>query len=189
MTPAGYKAAVPDSVTLLAKPTKQRHVSVQELTSARRHRTPGIFFLSTRHGLLTDIEAELRGMGGILLAHIGLPLSHVYAVRGALRSKHMAELAAENRAQGRAEGAVAAARTAATEGDRRAVARAGRRIAQAAVELEEHRAGGCGAVHGLGVSVLSLCPGPKQACCRCCWLSQCAAGNCRGRYSSKAQCR
>ncbi|KAF8069644.1 hypothetical protein HT031_001761 [Scenedesmus sp. PABB004] len=45
-------------------------------------------------GLMTDIDAELRGLGGILLAHLGLPLGHVTALRGLLRAKYAAERAA-----------------------------------------------------------------------------------------------
>jgi hypothetical protein len=59
----------------------------------RRRSRPGVFLLSSPQGLITDIDAELRGSGGMLLAHIGLPLSHVVQLRGLLRQKHEAERA------------------------------------------------------------------------------------------------
>jgi hypothetical protein len=45
-------------------------------------------------GLLTDIDCELRGIGGTVLAHLGLPLGHVVQLRGLLRQKYLAELQA-----------------------------------------------------------------------------------------------
>jgi hypothetical protein len=45
-------------------------------------------------GLLTDIDCELRGLGGTVLAHLALPMGHVVQLRGLLRAKHLAELQA-----------------------------------------------------------------------------------------------
>lgn len=45
-------------------------------------------------GLLTDIDCELRGIGGTVLAHLGLPLGHVVQLRGLLRQKYLAEVQA-----------------------------------------------------------------------------------------------
>jgi len=92
--PLTYTAPTPETVKIISKPTAQRHVSVQELLSVRRVSPPGLFLMSTERGLMTDIEAELRGVGGVLLAHLGLPLPHVLRLRGVLRQKHLREEAA-----------------------------------------------------------------------------------------------
>jgi ribosomal protein S8 len=92
--PLTVVAPTPETVKIISKPTAQRHVDLQQLLAARRVTPPGLFLLSTPHGLLTDIEAELRGIGGILLAHLGLPLPHVLRLRGVLRQKHLADEAA-----------------------------------------------------------------------------------------------
>ncbi|KIY99587.1 hypothetical protein MNEG_8376 [Monoraphidium neglectum] len=92
--PITFNAPTPETVKIISKPTAQRHVDLRQLISARRAAPPGVFLLSTPQGLVTDVEAELRGTGGILLAHLGLPLPHVLRVRGALRQKHLAEQAA-----------------------------------------------------------------------------------------------
>lgn len=47
---------------------------------------------TTHQGLLTDIDCELRGIGGTVLAHLALPMGHVVQLRGLLRRKHLAEL-------------------------------------------------------------------------------------------------
>lgn len=49
---------------------------------------------ATHQGLLTDIDCELRGIGGTVLAHLALPMGHVVQLRGLLRRKHLAELQA-----------------------------------------------------------------------------------------------
>lgn len=92
--PLTVAAPAPETVRILSRPTAQRVVGLRELLAARRAAPPGIFLLSTPQGLATDVEAELRGSGGVLLAHLGLPLAHVARVRGALRGKHLAEEAA-----------------------------------------------------------------------------------------------
>lgn len=92
--PLTFAAPTPEAVKILSRPTAQRTVGLRELLSARRCARPGVFLLSTPEGLLTDIEAELRGRGGVLLAHLALPLPHVLRLRGALRAKHAAEGAA-----------------------------------------------------------------------------------------------
>lgn len=43
-------------------------------------------------GLLTDIDCELRGLGGVVLAHLALPLGHVVQLRGLLTRKFYSEL-------------------------------------------------------------------------------------------------
>lgn len=45
-------------------------------------------------GILTDIDCELRGVGGTVLGHLGLPLAHVIQLRGLLRQKYLSELQA-----------------------------------------------------------------------------------------------
>ncbi|KAI8464904.1 MAG: hypothetical protein J3K34DRAFT_473907 [Monoraphidium minutum] len=91
LTTAG---ATPETVKILSRPSGQRTVDVRQLLAARRVSPPGLFLLSTPRGLMTDVEAELLNTGGVLLAHLGLPLGQVLRVRGALRQKHMAEAAA-----------------------------------------------------------------------------------------------
>ncbi|GBF95894.1 hypothetical protein Rsub_08485 [Raphidocelis subcapitata] len=92
--PLTFTAATPGTVDIISRPTAQRRVGVRELLSARAAAPPGLFLLSTPQGLMTDVEAELAGTGGVLLAHLGLPLPHVLRVRGALRRKHADEAAA-----------------------------------------------------------------------------------------------
>jgi hypothetical protein len=92
--PLSLNSPTPESIKLLSKPSHQRWSGLEELLALRRRSRPGIFLLSSHQGLITDIDAELRGIGGILLAHIGLPMSHVVQLRGLLRQKHEAELAA-----------------------------------------------------------------------------------------------
>jgi ribosomal protein S8 len=96
--PLTYTAATPESVKLFSRPTFQKHVGLRELLTVRRISPPGLFLLSTSHGLMTDIEAEARGVGGVLLAHLGLPLPHVLRLRGALRAKAAGEAAAADAA-------------------------------------------------------------------------------------------
>jgi hypothetical protein len=85
---------VPSSVTAYSKPSVQRHVSAAALLSLRAHKPPGLFLLSTRAGLLTDIEAELLGEGGVLLGYCGLPLVKVLQLRGLLKQRLEAQQAA-----------------------------------------------------------------------------------------------
>jgi hypothetical protein len=92
--PLGVNSPLPEAVRLLSKPSVQRHVGLRQLLAARRATRPGLFLLSTHEGLLTDIDAELRGIGGTLLAHLALPLGRVVQLRGLLRAKHAAEQAA-----------------------------------------------------------------------------------------------
>ncbi|WIA23885.1 hypothetical protein OEZ85_013535 [Tetradesmus obliquus] len=91
--PLSLNSPTPESIKLLSKPSHQRWAGLQELLAMRRRSRPGVFLLSSPRGLITDIDAELRGSGGMLLAHIGLPLSHVVQLRGLLRQKHEAERA------------------------------------------------------------------------------------------------
>jgi hypothetical protein len=58
------------------------------------HLTHLTLLLLLLQGLLTDIDCELRGIGGVVLAHLGLPLGQVVQLRGLLRTKYLAELAA-----------------------------------------------------------------------------------------------
>jgi len=92
--PMSLNSPTPESIKIISKPSMQRWMGVQQLMALRRQTRPGIFLLSTPQGLLTDIDCELRGVAGTLLAHLALPLGHVVALRGLLRAKHQAELAA-----------------------------------------------------------------------------------------------
>jgi ribosomal protein S8 len=85
---------VPSSVAAYSKPSVQRHVSAAALLSLRAHKPPGLFLLSTKAGLLTDIEAELLGEGGVLLGYCGLPLVKVLQLRGLLKGRLEAQQAA-----------------------------------------------------------------------------------------------
>ncbi|WIA09883.1 hypothetical protein OEZ85_010097 [Tetradesmus obliquus] len=102
--PLSLNSPTPESIKLLSKPSHQRWASLQELLAMRRRSRPGIFLLSSHAGLITDIDAELRGVGGILLAHLGLPASHVVMLRGLLRQKYEAETAAAAAAAAAADG-------------------------------------------------------------------------------------
>lgn len=92
--PLGVNAPTPEAVKIISKPSVQRWMGVQDLLRARVASQPGIFLLSTHQGLLTDIDCELRGLGGTVLAHLALPMGHVVQLRGLLRAKHLAELQA-----------------------------------------------------------------------------------------------
>eukprot|EP00879_Flechtneria_rotunda_P018234 GHRR01019129.1.p1 GENE.GHRR01019129.1~~GHRR01019129.1.p1 ORF type:complete len:357 (+),score=155.07 GHRR01019129.1:230-1300(+) len=92
--PMGLNSPTPERVRIISKPSVQRWMGVQQLLAARAAAAPGIFLLSTHQGLLTDIDAEYRGIGGIVLGHLGLPYGHVVQLRGLLRSKYQAELTA-----------------------------------------------------------------------------------------------
>jgi hypothetical protein len=98
--PQGINGPASERVRLLSKPSVQRWVGLPQLLAARRASRPGVYLLSTTQGLLTDIDCELRGIGGTLLAHLALPLGHVTTLRGLLRAKHDAELAAAAAAGG-----------------------------------------------------------------------------------------
>jgi hypothetical protein len=89
--PLSLNSPTPESIKLMSKPSHQRWMGLQQLLALRRRSRPGIFLLSSHQGLITDIDAELRGIGGIVLAHIGLPMGHVVQLRGLLRQKHEAE--------------------------------------------------------------------------------------------------
>lgn len=92
--PVSLNSPTPESIKIISKPSLQRWMGLQELLSKRAQTRPGIFLLSTHQGLLTDIDCELRGIGGTVLAHLGLPMGQVVQLRGLLRAKYMAELAA-----------------------------------------------------------------------------------------------
>jgi hypothetical protein len=92
--PLSLNSPTPESIKIISRPSHQRLMGLQELLALRRRSRPGIFLLSSHQGLISDIDAELRGIGGVVLAHIGLPLSHVVQLRGLLRQKHTAEVAA-----------------------------------------------------------------------------------------------
>jgi hypothetical protein len=98
--PVSLNSPTPESIKLMSKPSHQRWMGLQQLLALRRRSRPGIFLLSSHQGLITDIDAELRGMGGIVLAHIGLPMGHVVQLRGLLKQKHEAELIAAAAAAG-----------------------------------------------------------------------------------------
>jgi hypothetical protein len=77
------------------------HPPLPPRTHSRMHssldHTPNPFKLTSRapcanplppyshsQGLLTDIDCELRGLGGVVLAHLALPMGHVVQLRGLL---------------------------------------------------------------------------------------------------------
>lgn len=97
--PMSLNSPTPERVKIISKPSHQRWMGVQQLLRLRAASPPGIYLLSTHQGIITDIDAELRGVGGVVLAHLGLPLGHVVQLRGLLRSKHDAELADAGRRQ------------------------------------------------------------------------------------------
>eukprot|EP00775_Hariotina_reticulata_P012702 gene12702-12833_t len=73
----------PEHVKIVSKPSHVRWMSLQQLLTARSQAPPGLYLLSTDQGLITDIDAELRGIGGIVLGRLGLPLGHVWDGRHA----------------------------------------------------------------------------------------------------------
>jgi hypothetical protein len=100
VSPVTVHHPIPDNIDVMSKPSVQRHMSLQQLLSLRRNRPPGIFLVSSSKGLVTDIEAERLGVGGVVLGWVGLPLAHVAALQAAINAK----FAEEGGAQGRHEG-------------------------------------------------------------------------------------
>lgn len=92
--PMRLNSPTPEHIKILSKPSHQRWMGAAELLRLRAASPPGIYLLSTDQGIITDIDAELRGTGGILLARLGLPMGHVIQLRGLLRAKHDAEVPA-----------------------------------------------------------------------------------------------
>jgi len=92
--PMSLNSPTPDHVKIVSKPSHVRWMSLQQLLTARSQAPPGLYLLSTNQGLMTDIDAELRGIGGIVLGRLGLPLGHVVQLRGLLTAKYKQEKAA-----------------------------------------------------------------------------------------------
>ena len=100
VSPITVHHPIPDCIDVISRPSVQRHMSLEQLLSMRRNKPPGIFLVSSSKGLVTDIEAERLGVGGVVLGWVGLPLAHVAALRAAINAK----FGEEGGAQGRHEG-------------------------------------------------------------------------------------
>jgi ribosomal protein S8 len=98
-SPIPYHDKLPTSVSIISKPTRKVSHTARELAALKARYGPGILLLSTRRGVITDVEADAYGMGGgIPLGHIGLPLGHVAKLRAIVRMKQAEEAAAEEAA-------------------------------------------------------------------------------------------
>lgn len=122
--PMGLNSPVPSSVKIISSPSHQRWMTLKQLESAVRCSPPGVFLMSTERGLMTDLQARLEGCGGVVLAHLGLPLGRVAQLRGLLAMRHAAAVRSAGSSSGSAGRSSSAAAGANSRWDARADAAA-----------------------------------------------------------------
>jgi hypothetical protein len=91
-SPLSLGAPVLEACRALSRPTKIRRCTLPELRALRRTLPPGLLLLSTdAGGLLTDAEAEMMGVGGVVLGHVQVPLAQALQARALLQDKRRRE--------------------------------------------------------------------------------------------------
>lgn len=60
--PMGINSPTPERVKIISKPSHQRRVGVSDLLRLRAASPPGVYLLHTRHGLITDIDADRKSV-------------------------------------------------------------------------------------------------------------------------------